>query len=71
MVGQGGASIIAGEWAGQDPAAALAWTSGLGSGRGQWKRAVEEGSGRGQWKRAVEEGSGRGQWKRAVEEGKS
>jgi len=66
MVGQGGASIIAGEWARQDPASALAWTSGLGSGRGQWKRAVEKGSGKGQWKRAVEKGSGKGQVMTAV-----
>ncbi len=40
MGGQGGASIIAVEWARQDPAAAMAWASGLGSGKGQAMTSV-------------------------------
>ena len=38
--GQGAASIIAGEWARQDPAAALAWASSLTADKGQAMNAV-------------------------------
>ncbi len=38
--GQNGASIIAGEWARQDPEAALAWASSLGGEKGQAMTAV-------------------------------
>ncbi len=37
MMGQGGAGIIAGEWAKQDPQAAMAWANGLG---GEKSRAL-------------------------------
>ena len=40
MGGQGAASIIASEWARQDPAAALAWASSLTTGKGQAMNAV-------------------------------
>lgn len=38
--GQNGASIIAGEWARQDPEAALAWASSLGAEKGQAMTSV-------------------------------
>lgn len=40
MGGQGASSIIAAEWARQDPAAAMAWASGLESGKGQAMTSV-------------------------------
>ena len=40
MGGQGGASIIASEWARQDPAAALAWANGLTTEKSQAMNAV-------------------------------
>ncbi len=40
MGGQGASSIIATEWARQDPAAALAWASALETGKGQAMTAV-------------------------------
>ncbi len=40
MGGQGASSIIAGEWARQDPAAALAWANSLEKGKGQALTAV-------------------------------
>jgi hypothetical protein len=40
MGGQGGASIIAAEWARQDPAAALAWANSLKTGKGEALTAV-------------------------------
>ncbi len=40
MGGQGASSIIASEWARQDPAAALAWASSLAAGKGQAMTAV-------------------------------
>ncbi len=40
MGGQGPASIIASEWARQDPAAAMAWASSLTSGKGQAMTSV-------------------------------
>lgn len=40
MGGQGASSIIATEWARQDPAAALAWASSLQTGKGQAMTAV-------------------------------
>ncbi len=40
MGGQGAASIIASEWARQDPAAAMAWASSLSNGKGQAMTSV-------------------------------
>lgn len=40
MGGQGASSIIASEWARQDPAAAMAWASSLTSGKGQAMTSV-------------------------------
>jgi hypothetical protein len=40
MGGQGASSIIASEWARQDPAAAMAWASSLTTGKGQAMTAV-------------------------------
>lgn len=40
MGGQGAASIIASEWARQDPAAAMAWASSLTNGKGQAMASV-------------------------------